>query len=84
MPQLVPEIRGAVQLVSGDHHTVVLTKAQEIFSWGQESLAQLGQGDRTPDPPNDADDAVREPKYAAWKKLRGRGQGTGQGLFTRG
>eukprot|EP00928_Gymnodinium_smaydae_P005262 TRINITY_DN11802_c0_g3_i2.p1 TRINITY_DN11802_c0_g3~~TRINITY_DN11802_c0_g3_i2.p1 ORF type:complete len:728 (+),score=200.55 TRINITY_DN11802_c0_g3_i2:71-2254(+) len=70
-PVQVPEFSNVSMLYSGAHHTVVgeeTGKGVELWSWGDNSVGQLGQGTRTGDPPTDADDDVREKKYKAWKR----------------
>ena len=70
-PVAVPGLDKVVMLHCGANHTVIgeqTASGVELWSWGDNSVAQLGQGKRTPDPPTDADDAVREPKYKAWKR----------------
>lgn len=57
---LVPGISGAVALVAGDHHTAVLTKEGDLFTWGQNSFGQLGLGQRTGEPPVPKDDSPAE------------------------
>lgn len=37
-----------IQVVAGNSHSLCLTSAGEVFSWGDNSYGQLGRGD--PDP----------------------------------
>merc|ERR1712217_916549 len=67
VPQLVPDVTNVTQVVSGGHHTVANCNGV-LYSWGDNSVAQLGQGERTPDAPADEDEEVREAKYQKWKK----------------
>jgi len=56
----VPGISGAVALAAGDHHTAVLTRNGDLFTWGQNSFGQLGLGQRTGEPPVPKDDSPAE------------------------
>ncbi|CAD7933662.1 unnamed protein product [Amoebophrya sp. A25] len=71
-PVEVKQLPPVKEIVSGADHVVALTKTGTIFSWGNNALGQLGQGELTPEQPapsgDDAKDKENVDKFKAKKR----------------